>query len=41
MQINGKQHRVAHRVANRNAADGKSMLFENIGGWRENAEFIS
>ena len=36
MQINGKQHRAAHRVTNRNAADGKSMLFENIGGWREN-----
>lgn len=32
MQINGKQHRAAHRVTNRNAADGKSMLFENIGG---------
>lgn len=41
MQINGKQHRAAHRVANRNAADGKSMLFENIGGRRENAEFTS
>ena len=41
MQINGKQRRAAHRVTNRNAADGKSMLFENIGGWRKNAEFIS